>query len=228
MLYPEPTLRSQEESMAQEENSKEHHWLLPFTTGMDLPTIATVLRLAKIRGATLIAVSFIATLDGRGVRLERIQQSKDFLEAIHYKALRLSVPVECHEMFTSTPLASIATQVQDLECDSIVLASEGDQVFFLHTQEMRHLMLKPPAPLVVLRFPLQANSGRLRLATRLLSWVQQLGRFLQNEPREARLSASPNQEKERSAKALTETSPPVSLRRETANMIVDRPSKKEA
>jgi hypothetical protein len=160
--------------MAEEESRKGRRWLLPFTSGVDLPAIASALRLADMGGATLVAVSFIATPDGRGVRLEHIQQSKDFLEAIRHKAFRLSIPVECHEVFTGDILASIATQIRNLACDRLVLASEGERAFFLQKQEMQQLVLSPPATLVLLRFSPQASSGRSGLAIKLLSWVQQL------------------------------------------------------
>jgi hypothetical protein len=191
--------------MAQQESRKGRRWLLPFTTGVDISTIASALRLADMGGATLVAVSFIATPDGRGVRLERIQQSKDFLEAVRHKALRLSIPVECHEVFTGDILASIATQVHDLACDSLVLASEGEKALFLQKQEMQQLVLSPPASLVLLRFSPRASSGRPGLVNRLLSWVRR--------PR---------------GLPSSDASSLVSLREGTSEMIVDMHRKKEA
>jgi hypothetical protein len=184
-LRPENTLRFQEESMAQEESRKTRRWLLPFTSGVDLPTIASALRLAETGGATLVAVSFIATPGEHGARLELIQQSKDFLEAIRHKALRLSIPIECYEVFTSDVLESIAIQIRDLACDSLVLASRGEKALLLRTQEMQQLVLRPPASLVLLRFDSSAPSGsRSGLRTRLLSWVQQRGKQPEPPPSE--------------------------------------------
>ncbi len=195
--------------MAQEESRKARRWLLPFTTGVDLPTIASALRLADVGGATLVAVSFLAMPDGRGVRLELIQQSKDFLEAIRSKALRLSIPSECYEVFTSDVLASITTQIRDLACDSLVLASKGEEVLLLHKQEMQQLVLRPPASLVLVRFASPATPGsRSGLRTRLLSWVQP--RDKQQEP----LSSEP--------------SSLVFVRGTTSRERVDVPGKKEA
>lgn len=57
-------------------------WLFPFTHGVDMRAIDTVVRLAGDEGATLVAVSLVAVPPGRwsqGARLEHIQQSKDFL-----------------------------------------------------------------------------------------------------------------------------------------------------
>lgn len=158
--------------MAQEESRKRRRWLLPFTTGVDLPTIGQALRLAETGGATLVAVSFIAMPGEHSARLELIQQSKDFLEAIHYKALRLSIPVECYEVFTNDVLKDIARQIRDLACDSLMLANEGRNALLLQTQEMQQLMFSPPASLVLLRFSPHVNSGWSGLVARLRSWVQ--------------------------------------------------------
>ena len=146
--------------MAQQESRKARRWLLPFTTGVDLPTIASALRLADVGGATLVAVSFLATPGEHGARLELIQQSKDFLEAIRSNALRLSIPSECYEVFTSDVLASMTTQIRDLACGSIVLASRGEETLLLQTPEMQQLVLRPPASLVLVRFSPHVNSGR--------------------------------------------------------------------
>ena len=195
--------------MAQEENRKARRWLLPFTTGVDLPTIASALRLAETGGATLVAVSFLATPDGHGARLELIQQSKDFLEATRHKALRLSIPSERYEVFTSDVLESMATQIRDLACDSLVLASRGQKALLLQTQEMQQLVLRPPASLVLLRFDSSATPGpRSGLRTRLLSRVQQRGK--QPEP------------------PLSEPSSLVFVRGRTSGEMVDVSRKKEA
>lgn len=197
--------------MAQQESKKARRWLLPFTTGVDLSTIASALRLAGAGGATLVAVSLIALPDERqdqGVRSELIQQSKDFLEALYHKALRLSIPVECHEVSTGNVLESIATQIRDLNCQSIVLASQGEKAILLHPHEMQQLVLRPPASLVLLRFPAQTTLGQPRLAARLFSWVQQLSK--------------------RRDFPSSDASSLVSLSKGTSEMIADRQSKKEA
>lgn len=170
--------------MFQEVNNSTHRWLLPFTSDVDLPTIEAALRLAETGGATLVAVSFVATPSERrsqAVRLELIQQSKDFLEACHYKALRLSIPVECYEVYTRDVLGSIATQLHDLECESLVLASRGQKMLLLHEAEVRQLLLRPPVALVFLRFPQRARrDSRSRLRAPLFSWLQRASNSLWN------------------------------------------------
>ena len=67
-------------------------WLFPFTHGVDMRAIDTVVRLAGDEGVTLVAISLIAVPPERwsqGARLEHIQQSKDFLEAVKWKAIRM-------------------------------------------------------------------------------------------------------------------------------------------
>ncbi len=163
--------------MAQEESRKARRWFLPFTSGVDLQAITSALRLADAAGATLVAVSFIATPEGRGARLESIQQSKDFLEAIRYKARRLSIPLECYEVYTGDVLASMTTQIHTLACDSLMLTSRGEEAVLLRKQEMQRLVVSPPASLVLQRFPSPTVPGsQSGLRTRLLSWVRQWSR----------------------------------------------------
>jgi len=129
-------------------------WLLPFTHGVDMGAIDSVVRFAQSAGATLVPVTLIAVPHerrSRGVRLEHIQQSKDFLEAVQFKAARLEVPVERYEVFTGDVLQSIALLVQDLRCDSIVLVTGEQREMLLHASELKRLLMEPPAALVLMR-----------------------------------------------------------------------------
>jgi len=60
---------------------KTSRWLLPFTFGVDMRAIDYAVSLAGSAGATLVPVSLISA-PAKGARLEHIQQSKDFLEAV--------------------------------------------------------------------------------------------------------------------------------------------------
>ena len=135
-------------------------WLFPFTHGVDMRAIDTVVRLAGDEGATLVAISLIAVPPERwsqGARLEHIQQSKDFLEAVKYKAARLQVTIERYEDITSNVLGSLTLLPRDLRCDSIVLVSYGEKEILLEAYEKKRLLEKPPAPLVLLRLPTRAE-----------------------------------------------------------------------
>jgi CheY-like chemotaxis protein len=87
---------------------KTPRWLLPFMHGVDMRAIEYTVRLAESAGATLIPVSLI-TAPPKGARLEHLQQSKDFLEAVQHKAARYLVPVERYEVFTADAQQSITT-----------------------------------------------------------------------------------------------------------------------
>lgn len=161
--------------MVQQESRKERRWLLPFTTGVDIPTIAGVLRLADAANATLVATSFLVTPDeqrAQHIRLELIQQSQDFLEAVHYKARRLAMPVECHEVTTCDVFAGIEKQLRDLACESVVITSRGDRPLLLHPTEIQQLLLAPPAQLVCLRLPAPAMFERPGLVSRFFAWMK--------------------------------------------------------
>jgi hypothetical protein len=150
-------------------------WLLPFTWGVDMQAIDYAIHLAENGGATLVAVSLVTAPDKlqmRGTRLEYIQQSKDFLEAVKWKAARLQVPLECYEVFTPNVLASITTLVHDLQCDSMILVTRGKQDALLHAHELKRLLIEPPAPLMLLR--LARPQERPHLQARLLLWLRQL------------------------------------------------------
>lgn len=161
--------------MAQQESRKERRWLLPFTTGVDIPATTEVLRLADAANATLVAISFLVTSDeprAQRIRLELIQQSQDFLEAVHYKALRLAIPVECHEVTTSDAFAGIEKQLRDPACESVVIATRGDRVLLLHPREIQQLLLAPPAQLIRLLLPASAMFERPGLVSRFFAWMK--------------------------------------------------------
>ena len=64
--------------------------LLPFVHGVDKYAIEQALRFAKSHAATLVPLVLIREPEERrkGVRLEHIQQSRDFLETVKHKASR--------------------------------------------------------------------------------------------------------------------------------------------
>ena len=151
-------------------------WLLPFLHGVDMDAIDSVVNLAAGTGATLVAVSLITgpvKPESRRARLEHIQQSKDFLEAVKWKAARYSVPLERYEVFTGNVLQSLTLLVHDQRCDSLVLVTAEKRDLLLPALEVKHLLEDPPVSLVLLRLPM--HTGRTRtwpLAPRFLSWLQ--------------------------------------------------------
>src|SRR5205807_6572968 len=92
-----------------------------------------------------------------GARLEHIQQSKDFLEAVKYKAARFQVPVERYEVFTSDAIQSITMLIHDLHCDGIVMVAIEQKEVFLLNHELKQLLMEPPASLVLIRLPARSQ-----------------------------------------------------------------------
>jgi len=131
---------------------KTPRWLLPFTWGVDMRAIDYTVRLAGSTGATLVPVSLVCT-PPKGARLEHIQQSKDFLEAVQHKAERYAVAVERYEVFTAHVLRSIRMLAYEMRCDGIVLLTRGEQTRLMQEEEVKQLLTRPPAALVLVRLP---------------------------------------------------------------------------
>jgi hypothetical protein len=159
---------------------KTPRWLLPFTCGVDMNAIGYVVSLAESRGATLVPVSLVSAPDAprsRGARLEDIQQSKDFLEAIQHKAVRYQVPVERYEVFTDDVIRSITVLIHDLHCDSIVLVALEKKDVLLRAPELKRLFMEPPTSLVLIRLPAHTDRTQIpHLGPWFLSWLRRLWR----------------------------------------------------
>ena len=160
-------------------------WLLPFTHGVDMRALEYLVSLAEHNRATLIPVSLVSVPEGSrsgGARLEHIQQSKDFLEAVKYKAARLQVPVERYEVFTSDVNQSITTLVQSMHCDGIVMAAVEHKEVLLRAHELKQLLVEPPASLVLIRLPARTQESRaFYIGARFLSWLRRLLRYRVDE-----------------------------------------------
>lgn len=163
-------------------------WLLPFTFGVDMRAIDYAVSLAGSAGATLIPVSLVST-PSKGARLEHIQQSKDFLEAVQHKAARHRVPVERYEVFTGNVLQSIRTLVSEMPCNGIILVTGGEHSCLMQDEEVKRLLIEPPASLVLIRLPANARpQTAAHLGTRFFSWLRRL-----REQQESRWQAEDRQ-----------------------------------
>jgi len=149
-------------------------WLLPFMFGVDMRAIDYAVSLSGSAGATLVPVSLVST-PTKGARLEHIQQSKDFLEAVQHKAARYRVPVERYEVFTQNVLQSIRTLVSEMHCDGIILVTGGEHPCLMQHEEVKRLLIAPPVSLVLIRLPAQTRSGpQSHLVSRFFSWLRRL------------------------------------------------------
>jgi hypothetical protein len=83
---------------------KTARFLLPFVHGVDKFAIEQAILLTKSHHATLVPLVLLHMPGERrkkGVRLEYLQQSMDFLETLKQKADRYAVQTEKLEVFTS-------------------------------------------------------------------------------------------------------------------------------
>jgi hypothetical protein len=171
---------------------KEQRWLLPFTHGLDMQAIYDAVSLAQNARVRLVAVSLVSVPQesrSSGAHLEHIQQSKDFLEAVKWKAARYQVPTERYEAFTGNVLQSIRLLADKQHCASIILVTSEKKEVLLEANEVKRLLEAPPVSLVLIRLPAQSERLSIRqLSSRLLSWLQKFQRqqddtrFVQNEP----------------------------------------------
>jgi Universal stress protein family len=149
--------------------------LLPFTHGVDIFAIEQAILLAKSLKATLIPLSVIHVPQeghSRGARLEHIQQSKDFLEAVKYKAARYSVPVERYEVFTADVVQNINIVAKEQRCEGILLFLRGKKGVLLQADEIKCLMETMVCKLYVLH--MQSNGSKRPVQTvheRLSNWL---------------------------------------------------------
>lgn len=131
--------------------------LLPFTHGIDTSAITSAFVLAHRLGATLVPLSLISFPQpaNRGPRWEDIQQSRDFLEFVYHKAVRLGVSVERMEHYTSDPIRTIHALAQEMECAGIIVVVRRGTGVLLATHEVKQLLEDNSIPLYVV--PLLAS-----------------------------------------------------------------------
>lgn len=131
-------------------------WLLPFTHKVDLLAIDATLQLAGHSAATLVALSLLAPPKEshlQSIRLEQLEESKDFLEAVYWKAKRQQVAVESYEIFTEDVSGCIVAQIKKLDCQGIILITRAGADALLPMTVLKQLLMHPPAPLVLLMLP---------------------------------------------------------------------------
>lgn len=169
---------------------KTTRFLLPFVYGVDKFAIVQAILLAKSHQATLVPLVLIHVPEERrkkGVRLEYLQQSKDFLETVKQKAEWYSVQIEKLEVFTSDVLQSINLVASEMECEGILLFVNHKGGILLELHEIKHLMEMPLRRLYVLRLP---TNERVNFAHELR---RHFSRWLNGE---SRRQGEPMQEQE--------------------------------
>jgi hypothetical protein len=139
---------------------KTSYVLLPFTHGIDMDVLEYAVLIAQGRNASLVPLSLIHVSKGHhggGARLEHIQQSKDFLEAVKYKAARYDVSIERFEVFTVDVVESIFIHAQKMRCEDILLFVRDGEGILLQTHEIKQLMEQGAFKLSIISLPSRAD-----------------------------------------------------------------------
>lgn len=115
------------------------HLLLPFTHGIDREAIDQALVMAENLSACLVCVAFIpCSPDQRkGIRLERIQQAKDFLEYMHYRARQAGVALQRMELHVPNLEKSILHLSQEMDNAPILLFTRQERGILLELSTIR-------------------------------------------------------------------------------------------
>jgi hypothetical protein len=158
---------------------KAARWLVPFTFGVNMRAVDLVLHMAEQCGATLIVASLIVVPEVRpeqksqGPRLEYIQQSKDFLEAVRWKAAQYQVAIESYEVWTADIHEQMKRLTLDLRCDSIVVVPNSQQDILLDAREMKRLLTSNmSASLLLVHMPASEPGAIACLSRRLFSLIR--------------------------------------------------------
>ena len=164
---------------------KTTRFLLPFVYGVDKFAVEQAILLTKSHHATLIPLVLInmpAEHRKKGVRLEYLQQSMDFLETVKQKADWYAVQIEKLEVFTSDVLQSIHLVASEMECEGILLFVGYKGGILLNTQQIKGLMESPMCKFYLTRLPTEAPKGYTRALRLLFSrWLS--GRNMKREDR---------------------------------------------
>ena len=132
---------------------KQPRLLLPFVHGVDMCAIEQAILLAKSHEAVLVPLVLIYVPEENragGARLEHIQQSKDFLEAVQFKAARYEVPIERFEVFTSDIVQSINLVATEMACEGILLFLGRNNGILLNYDQIKRLVEMPVCKLYIM------------------------------------------------------------------------------
>lgn len=151
---------------------KTSRFLLPFVHGVDMSAIEQAILLAKGHEATLVPLVLIYVPQGRrgrGARLEHFQQSKDFLEAVKYKAARYAVPIERLEVFTGDIVQSINLVASEMACEGILLFLGRKKGILLHYNEIKRLVEMPTCKLYIMHLHTEKRESIAQMLHRRFS-----------------------------------------------------------
>lgn len=139
---------------------KQARFLFPFTHGMHASALEQAVLFARNQNAILVPVSLVRIpkdQQSKGPRLEDVQQSKDFLEAVRHKAQKCHVPVEQVEVLTSDIVRSIEELAKERECEGVLLFVCGKHGVLLDTQDVKCVMERTTCRLYVFHLESKDN-----------------------------------------------------------------------
>lgn len=168
--------------------------LVPFTHGVDMYALEHVVHLVKNNEAELIAASLISrTKESRkAIRLEQIQQSRDFEVALSNKTSSYGVSLHYIEVVTRDAIYEINRLVQEHECEGIVLFVRRGHGVLLQTREVKHLMIEAMCRLYIVRLP--SGEGRRALQDMIKDCIFRLVKRRKYESENGEPIAFPNLE----------------------------------
>lgn len=118
------------------------HVLLPFTHGIDRDAVNQALALARNLSARLVCVALIQLHpdNHKGIRLEYIQQAKDFLEYTRQRATRANVRLERMEIYTYNLENCILRLSQEMDNAPILLFMRDESGVMLELPTIINLL----------------------------------------------------------------------------------------
>lgn len=116
--------------------------LLPFTHGIDREAIDQALVMAENFSACLVCVAFIPCSPDKhkGIRLERIQQAKDFLEYMYYRARQAGIKLQRMELYIPNLEESILRLSQEMDNAPILLFTRHERGILLELSTIRSVV----------------------------------------------------------------------------------------
>ncbi|MBO0782945.1 MAG: hypothetical protein J2P37_29370, partial [Ktedonobacteraceae bacterium] len=131
---------------------------------LNTDAINEAIALGRLFKATLVALSLIYTTHREGqqrkIRLEEIQQSKDFLEVVRHKARRQRVPLESVELYTPDAVETIRTFSGEMDCACILLFLRKNRGQLLASHEIKRLMEQEKLSVFLLFMPTRQSIPR--------------------------------------------------------------------
>ncbi len=154
---------------------KTTRFLLPFVHGVDKYAIEQAVLLTKSHNATLVPLVLFYLPEERrkkGVRLEFLQQSIDFLETVKQKADWYSVQTEKLEVFTSDVVQSINLVAGEMECEGILLFVSKRGGILLRIEQIKEVMEMPVCKLYLTHLPTDESKSSIQaLYLRFSRWL---------------------------------------------------------